>query len=384
MIKHILVAVTFLLLPPPALEEVFAECRADLVCRMAYPRLEERYNAEYERLSDKPVEIEGVTVDGVLFTQVITALSENAPGSVPAVIAAVEAGDEIALLQAAAIANTPLPDPDGELTFVITAHPMRPLGLGLALLLGTVVIGTLGVMTVHTTRLEQQLAWLMSFKRIHWLPVLASLLLVVGASIVRATGDDPASTALVVETVIPIIAALQASMLFVPGQEPALELQIASPRPIWWVPLERLLTVFATQTFVALVGVGVAAALYPDLDIVLALLRWIPPVLFLSAIAFTMTIHSKEVSLGAVFVALFWGIMLAFSEALLPPSPLQPAYPFPLSILTACSWMIHAYLQPDDMANTYYLINRVILLGSGCVLYMLSFMRLSNPENLLD
>ncbi|MGF1505984.1 MAG: hypothetical protein ACFB51_12765 [Anaerolineae bacterium] len=383
MFSRMVFIIALLAAAPTSLQEVFTNCQINLVCRLAYPNLQERYHALRTRLDADPVEVEGVIITGAMFAEGLEALSAQSPGNVPAVIAAVEAGDGTILLATLQAVNAPPTPSDSVSPLAIPAEVVQPVGSVLGVALGMFSVLLLGFLLVRSVGMLGHFAWAQALQRTHWLPAVGSLALIITLIAIWASNGDHGLLHTAVEIVIPLVIALQAAMLFVPQTEPAIEIQAASQRPIHWVPLERLFLVFGLQTVSAILGVGLIAVLAPEETIALALTRWLPAALFLSSIAFVLTIHTGEVALGTVFVALFWGIMLAFGDLLLPPPALQPAQPFPVNIASAFVWMIHVYLQPDDLGSTLYLINRAILLGTGCMLYAAAFQRIGHIEKLL-
>ena len=101
--------------------------------------------------------------------------------------------------------------------------------------------------------------WRISLRLLGWWPVAASAALV-GLTLLTSTSEvTPLSVARCVETIVPLLAAVQAAFLFSPEDEPGLEVTLACRRPLAWTMLERLTWLLVLQGSVALIGSGIAA-----------------------------------------------------------------------------------------------------------------------------
>jgi pimeloyl-ACP methyl ester carboxylesterase len=175
--------------------------------------------------------------------------------------------------------------------------------------------------------------WRISLRLLGWWPVVASAGLV-GLALLTSTSDvTPLSAARCVETIVPLLAAVQAAFLFSPEDEPGLEVTLACRRPLAWTMLERLLWLLLAQGSIALIGSSLAAGLTGEsLGVVIA--RWLAPLLVLVGIAVCLTLMTRLPMMSLGLVVILWsGLMLA-SEQLIR------VWPF--------LWPIGLYLQPEQ------------------------------------
>jgi uncharacterized membrane protein YidH (DUF202 family) len=264
-----------------------------------------------------------------------------------------------------------------------TLEQTRPVAGVLALTSGGITLACVAVMAMNLATLQRrrQLAWRMNLRRHNWLPVvgsMAAIILIIGIYLSR---NIPNLAMNAVEIVIPLALAVQAGMCFAPRDEPPLEVLLAMPRPFYWVPLERLVTAFMVLGLVGLVGTGACLIVSGSADLGLALVRWIPPALFLSGLAIFITVRSGEVALGVVFTTLVWAVAI-FSERSLLPAFAQ-SYPPPLNLIQPYIWILHTDLQPEYLTTTDYALNRIALAGVGCLLIALAVNRLRDTERVL-
>jgi pimeloyl-ACP methyl ester carboxylesterase len=196
--------------------------------------------------------------------------------------------------------------------------------------------------------------WHISLRLLGWWPVAASAVLVTLALLSDALENTPISIVHVVETIVPLLAAVQAAFLFSPEDEPALEVTLASRRPIAWTMVERLAWLFALQGSVALIGSAVAAGMTGEsLDV--AVIRWLAPLTIFVGLALCLTLLTRQPAMSIGLLIVVWcGLMLA-SEQLIA------LWPF--------LWPIGVYLQPD---RPDYALNRLFLILLGLWLICLA------------
>jgi hypothetical protein len=257
--------------------------------------------------------------------------------------------------------NDPLREPNSE-CLAKTRHPgfslRAALSRPLITILSVVLVGVLtwsgwrGVQNFK--RQPQGWTWRISLRLLGWWPVAASAVLVTLALLSDALENTPISIARVVETIVPLLAAVQAAFLFSPEDEPALEVTLASRRPIAWTMLERLAWLFALQGSVALIGSAVAAGMTGEsLDV--AVIRWLAPLTIFVGLALCLTLLTRQPAMSIGLLIVVWcGLMLA-SEQLIA------LWPF--------LWPIGVYLQPD---RPDYALNRLFLILLGLWLIRLA------------
>ncbi|NTU65903.1 MAG: hypothetical protein HGB05_21480, partial [Chloroflexi bacterium] len=257
--------------------------------------------------------------------------------------------------------NDPLREPNSE-CLAQTRHPgfslRAALSRPLIMILSVVLLGVLTWSgwrgAQNFKRQPQGWTWRISLRLLGWWPVAASAVLVTLALLSDALENTPISIARVVETIVPLLAAVQAAFLFSPEDEPALEVTLASRRPIAWTMLERLAWLFALQGSVALIGSAVAAGMTGEsLDV--AVIRWLAPLTIFVGLALCLTLLTRQPALSIGLLIVVWcGLMLA-SEQLIA------LWPF--------LWPIGVYLQPD---RPDYALNRLFLILLGLWLIRLA------------
>jgi pimeloyl-ACP methyl ester carboxylesterase len=196
--------------------------------------------------------------------------------------------------------------------------------------------------------------WHISLRLLGWWPVAASAVLV-GLALMTSTSDvTPLSTARCVETIVPLLAAVQAAFLFSPEDEPGLEVTLACRRPLAWTMLERLTWLFVLQGSVALIGSSIAARVTGE-SVGVTLARWLAPLLVLVGIALCLTLMTRLPMMSIGLVVILWsGLMLASEQ-------LVGVWPF--------LWPIGLYLQPEQPD---FWLNRLCLILIGLWLIRLA------------
>ncbi len=184
-----------------------------------------------------------------------------------------------------------------------------------------------------------------------------------------ASGDGKAR---VVESVIPLVMGVQAALIFSPGDEDAIEVIAACPRPLVWTLLERVAVVAGLLSAVGFGGAIVSLVVLDAPDVPLTLVRWLPPGLLLAGAGVFTTIASRSAVFGATVIALLWAVTLLLGFGLMPgkplPSPLHYAQPF--------LWSVHPYVQPEWVEGGDYWLNRAFLVLAGVALVSLAVDRL--------
>lgn len=168
----------------------------------------------------------------------------------------------------------------------------------------------------------------------------------------------------VVEIVIPLVMGIQAAVLFSPADENALEILLTYPRPIIWILAERLGLAFIFQVTAAFVGILISFLFFDDQMLGLALIRWLPPTIFLMGVGAYTTLKSRVLAFGVAIAALVWFVGLFFGPLLLPGMPVI----FPLNHVQPYLWSVNPYLLPQDLGWEDYWVNRALVALIGCYL----------------
>jgi hypothetical protein len=188
------------------------------------------------------------------------------------------------------------------------------------------------------------------------------------------------SAARVVESIIPLAIGVLAAMIFSPPDEPGIEIQLAAPRPIGWIMIERLLPVIAALSLVGCVGVGMQIALFDTLDAPYVLFaRWIAPSIFAAGLGMYVTIRSRNLAFGVTMSAMMWFMTSFFTNLLLPGAIM----PFPLNYIQPYVWVINPYLQPEQLPIADFWLNRLCVTSIGMALLTLTLYSLRDSEFVL-
>ena len=268
-----------------------------------------------------------------------------------------------------AFLNDPWRAPRGE-CLVNTRHPGFSLRAALTqpviALLSVALLGVMAGSGWHGLRSFKRQphgwTWRISLRLLGWWPVAASAVLVALALMSNALEATPISIARVVETIVPLLATMQAAFLFSPEDEPALEVTLACRRPIAWTMLERLAWLFALQGGIALIGSAVAAGMTGE-SLSVAVARWLAPLLIFVGLALCLTLLTRQPAMSIGLVIVIWcGLMLANEQ-------LIASWPF--------LWPIDVYLQP---ARSNYALNRVFVILLGLWLMGLALTTFTRDE----
>jgi hypothetical protein len=178
------------------------------------------------------------------------------------------------------------------------------------------------------------------------------------------------------EIVIPLIAAMQAALLFSPDDEPALEIMLASPRPTAWLVYERLSALLIMQ-----LGIGViwtfTLTMMADMpafgDI---LIGWLPPTLALIGLALAITVMMRRSSFG-ILAAIFLYAALLFAGDM---AVLRWNFAFPVHLFMGRDLPMLFALQWEISADTLYALNRAVVTLVGVFSVIAVVYRIRNTE----
>jgi len=163
--------------------------------------------------------------------------------------------------------------------------------------------------------------------------------------------------------VLPLVAGVLAAPVLV--DDPAVELQLAAPRPPWHTLVERLLVLLAIAGLAAVSFQGVTAGLGVPLDQLggpmACQLVWLTPSVALMGLASFSTLCLKHSLTGALLVGLAWIIQLFYRNA-----------------LSGSPWTRYVYLfmgaaqpgHPELAWNQTALVSLSILLLAACALVL--------------
>ncbi|MCC7451618.1 MAG: alpha/beta fold hydrolase [Anaerolineae bacterium] len=249
--------------------------------------------------------------------------------------------------------------------FTFGAGRTRPIMLGLIVLLTLVSGGGLGAAGWTALRGQYHPAWRATFHKIGWLPAVISTASILFPDAYRV--------------VIPLMAGIQASAIFAPDDEPALEIQLAAPRSILWLVGERLTVVLLVHGSIALLGTLITSTGVPVSEAVVRLTQIVAPLVFLSGIGLFIALRTRIPLFGMLVIGLLCFGFTTFGEFFLPGK----AFGVPVNLIQPFLWTIHLYLQPSDMGIGYFWLNRIALISSGFTLGLLASRALMSPERIL-
>jgi hypothetical protein len=256
-----------------------------------------------------------------------------------------------------AFLNDPQRAPDGSCLnqvrhteFELRPAIARPPAWIMSVLLAAVLSLSTGRAVQTTWRFRQWRTWRISARMVGWLPSLASAVAI--GLLYAANLQEPMllRRARVIESLLPLIAGVQAAFLLSPEDEPALEVSLACPRPFASIMLERLGVLLASQGSVALIGsVLIAPAVGESIGI--AVVRWLAPLLFFAGLGVWLTIVSRQAVFSVGLIMLLWFGFNIVSESLIARWP--------------ALWPISVFLQPDHVD---YALNRAFIALIGLAL----------------
>jgi pimeloyl-ACP methyl ester carboxylesterase len=261
--------------------------------------------------------------------------------------------------------------------FVITAPATRPIAHGAMALLG-IASCIVMVSGLRLALLEhRQFAWRIIPRLITWLPILIASIVTV--TVLVGTQANPTDKLRLVELAIPAALAIHAALALAPGDDRTLEVLIACPRRVMWLPLERIAMPFALSIVVALGSSLLAVIITGEQDVLLTLLRWLPPALLFMGIGIFVTVRTRHMIFGALCTLLVWGGTALIGDALLPGQPTI----FPLNYIQPFFWIFHPYLQPDTLTASDYLVNRLVVASIGMLFIAWAVWHMRDTERLL-
>lgn len=268
-------------------------------------------------------------------------------------------------------------------TFLIDEDVSRPWArVGIALLSGWLIMTTAysGYTLFRSQPAGQvwrQFTWRASRRALGWWPIIISGLIL---ALTFINYDDRSSltsdmagafhTSTIVATLIPLTAGIQAALLFSPEDEPALEVQLAAPRPLIWAILERLAWTVFWQGGIGLGGMFIARSLTgTDEALWISLMRWIVPMIALIGVGLFITLMSRQPAFGVAMTGILWFALLVFGQGLVLRWPFL--------------WPIHLYLTPDTLSLADYGLNRVTVALIGLGFLLMGLRQVRDEERVL-
>jgi len=172
-----------------------------------------------------------------------------------------------------------------------------------------------------------------------------------------------------VETIAPLLFAVQAAFLLGPDNEPALELLLSYPKPLSRLFIDRLLLVTGMHLAVALAATLVFAFTWHAENLALAMVRWVAAGIVLGGVAIFTTQVTRQGVYGTLLATLLWASSLYGGDGILKR--------------WNWFWPFHVYLQPEKFGLGIYLLNRLALVGVGLGLFLLAMRFLGDEDRLL-
>ena len=139
--------------------------------------------------------------------------------------------------------------------------------------------------------------------------VASALVIAVGTLVtLLADGGASSASALPLTLVAPVVAAVGISFLYGAESDPALELELATPTSPRLVLLARLVLVYGFDLGLGLAGSVALAMLMPEVSLWPLVTTWLAPMSALSALAFLLTVLSRDATLGTLTSLGLWAL----------------------------------------------------------------------------
>lgn len=267
-------------------------------------------------------------------------------------------------------------------TFILDEDVSRPWARGLVVLFIALIAGTTGRAGVNLLRAQplaqtwRQFTWRYSRRAVGWWPLALSVLILTMVLTNEETSiaNDNLSLAFtafgVVATIVPLMAGMQAAMLFSPDDEPGVEVQLSAPRPLTWLVGERLTWILLGQGIIGLIGMFVAREVAGvDEALWISLARWLVPLITLTGVGLFITLMSRQTAFGVAMTGVLWFALLAFGDGLVARWPFL--------------WPIHLYLAPTTFPLADYALNRGVVLLAGLGFFLMALRQLRDEERVL-
>ncbi len=215
----------------------------------------------------------------------------------------------------------------------------------------------------------------LNFKLVgHW-PLTASGLILLAFFIFLVVTPDqvawhnPEYVRRSVETIAPLLFAVQTAYILSPDNEPALELLTSYPVPISRLFLGRLGLVAWMHVALALSASLIFAIAWQVENPALAIIRWLAAGIVLSGVATFTSQVTRQGIFGTLMATLLWGASLYGGDDLLK--------------VWSWFWPFHIYLQPEKLGILTYMENRLALIAIGTGLILLALILLKDEDRLI-
>lgn len=215
----------------------------------------------------------------------------------------------------------------------------------------------------------------LNLKLAGWWPAAVSALVLGGFFLLeilgyRSTGmQNPAYTRRALETVAPLLFAVQVALLLGPDNEAAIELLLSYPTPLTHLFRDRLVLVAGMHAILAMAFTLFFAVVWHAENLGLALVRWLAAGTMLGGVAVFTTQLTRQSIFGTLMTTLLWAASLSGGD------PLLNVWPW--------FWTFHVYLQPEKLGLTVYLLNRLTLTAIGLGLFLLALKFLGDGDRML-
>lgn len=230
---------------------------------------------------------------------------------------------------------------------------------------------------------RRMIAWRYAWRRIGIVPTVITIAALISLTLLVQSEVMPfvlwIGYARVVETVIPLAIGLQAAFLFSPDDEPTLELVIVAPRPLGILITERLLLLALIQGAIALF-ITVLLMTESQITLIEGLIRGFPPSVLFAASGIYFTLRTRSGAFALIIVGFMW----AASAWITAPFTPGVIWSEPFDLIQPWLWAIHPYIQPSQLPEDAYLINRGMVMMIGVTLLILSLSELRNTEKILS
>ena len=196
-----------------------------------------------------------------------------------------------------------------------------------------------------------------------WMPGVLWALFGLLTVLLKSNGHDYDMARGYLGAVLPLIAGIQAAYAFL--EDPALELQFATPRPAWRLMLERLGLIGLTTALCALafqlLTLAVGVDLTPLGSFAAIQMAWLVPTLAMMALGSTAAFSLADTTPGALLVGGIWIIQIVVRNVLADHVVFRYVYLFMGALAPD-----HSFLHANQIA---VLIEAGLLLALGWMLF---------------
>lgn len=143
----------------------------------------------------------------------------------------------------------------------------------------------------------------------------SALVILLGTLVTLISYDSQADNFTPLVFLAPVVTAIGVSLLYDAEQEPIFELEDSTPPGLSLLLLARMTLIFSFDLALALVGSVILALAHTEISLFPLIMAWLLPMTFLSALAYFLSIVSRNAVFSMAFSLIIWGMHVAFTPA---------------------------------------------------------------------